>query len=105
MKQHKLLFAVLAMIFATGVLYAFNKPAQKEVKAKTNTIYWFNVDANGDPTTVIGTDPSMVCPEPSGDLCAKAYDESQTTGSGSARTVLELEEENFQDEAFKEEVK
>lgn len=105
MKQHKLLFAVLAMVFAVGLLFAFQQPAPKEVKAKSSTIYWFNVDANGNPTTVIGTDPSMVCPEPDGELCAKSYDESQTTGSGSARTVLELEEENFLDEAFKEETK
>ncbi len=104
MKQHKLLFTVLAVVVAAGLLFAFKKPAPKEVKSKTDTIYWFNVDGNGDPTTVIGTDPSMVCPDAEGELCARAYDESQTTGSGSQRTVLELEEDNYQDEAFKEEV-
>lgn len=105
MKQHKFFLALMALVLATGVLYAFNRPAKKAANAKTETVYWFNVNGSGAPTTVIGTDPSMVCPEPSGDLCAKAYDESQTSGSGSSRTVIPAQIPNYQDEAFKEEVK
>lgn len=105
MKQHKFFFALMALVLATGVLYAFNRPAKKETKPVVETVYWFHVNGSGAPTTVIGTDPSMVCPEPSGDLCAKAYDESQTTGSGSERTVIPAQIPNYQDEAFKEEVK
>lgn len=102
MKQHKFFFTVLALVLTTGILFAFQQPVKKDTKPKTQTVYWFNVNGSGAPTTVIGTDPSMVCPEPAGDLCAKAYNESQTTGSGSERTVIPAQVPNQQGVAYKE---
>lgn len=103
-RKHFVLTSLLTLV-VLGAAFAFTKPGRVVPKQSAELIYWFHVDSNGNPTSVIGTDPSLVCPDMEGDLCARAYNESQTTGTGSSRVVISGEELNYTDEAFKEPVK
>lgn len=88
MKNLKMnLFAIIALVIA-GVTMSF-KMADKSSDIVANQ-YWFEMNAAGT-TPLPGPleDVDEVCPsKATTPNCARLYNESQTTGSGSSRTVI-----------------
>jgi hypothetical protein len=108
--------ATIALLFfvllGAGTIMSMKAPDKGKTPAENKRIgavtknlinyYWFNVNASGNPTTLI-TDVSGVCPDASGTLCAKQYAEGDTQGSGTSRTVISTEYADWTSRAWKDE--
>lgn len=92
---------IKVLLFALLLVAGFTSALTTKATAKKPTVfYWFNLDASGNPTTLI-TDPiSTVCPDVSGTPCAKQYPDVDTQGSGSSRTVKPADYGNYTSEAY-----
>ena len=81
----KYIIGMIAMIMII-VASAFTM-AGKTVPVKTETTYWFEMDALGTHVTSTQvSDPVSLCPN-AGDDCARKYNESQTEIVGTVRQV------------------
>lgn len=102
MKKLKVNFLLIAALAIGAITMSFKMV--ENPSASQETQYWFEMDAAGT-TPLVGPvdDIDEICPTQ--DVlpnCARLYNESQTTGTGSSRTVITGQIDHEQDFRTKE---
>lgn len=93
----KKLFAAVAAVAIIG-FSAFTIASEKTESYTVQTSYWFAMDESGEvPLSGPISNVNTLCPTTGAEPdCARQYSASQTTGTGSARSVLPAEIDNHQ---------